>query len=69
MTRSEVEAFNAGVLAVLDVAARCADGLASEAWKPAKEGAADALRELADAGIGLLRPVKDGASQVTAKAA
>lgn len=50
---SEISAVNAGVRAVLDAARQTAQALRDEpGWKPTREGAADALDELAAAGAG-----------------
>lgn len=49
------EAFNYGVQAVLDIAAAVAQRMRADRWRPGKEGAADALDELAVAGRMLLR--------------
>ncbi|MGB7100805.1 MAG: hypothetical protein WBD95_18840 [Xanthobacteraceae bacterium] len=54
MTNECVEAFNAGVRAVLDIAAAAATKTRRMQWKPGREGAADALEELAEAGKMLL---------------
>ena len=55
MTNECVEAFNAGVRAVLDIAVAAATKTRAMQWKPGREGAADALEELAEAGRMLLQ--------------
>ena len=55
MTLAEIRAYNGGVHAVLDIASRAAASLRAESgWKPTREGAADALDELAESGKALL---------------
>ena len=54
MTPSEVRAYNAGVLAVLEIASTTAQTIRSQPWKPTREGATGALAELAEAGRALL---------------
>lgn len=58
MSPVEMRAFNAGVLAVFNIALQASASARSLPWKPAREGAADALAELADAGRALL--ISDG---------
>ena len=48
-TVAERNAFRAGVQTVAATARAAADRLADAAWRPTREGGADALRELADA--------------------
>ena len=58
MTQSEIDAYNAGVMAVLNVAAATAataSAIGNErGWKPTREGAAEALKGLAESGRALL---------------
>ncbi|MGB7097526.1 MAG: hypothetical protein WBD95_01995 [Xanthobacteraceae bacterium] len=55
MTGAEIVAFNAGVRAALDAARQTAQALRDKpGWKPTREGAADALDELAITGSALL---------------
>jgi hypothetical protein len=58
MNPSEIRAYNAGVLAVLDIARVAAESIGTEPWKPTRGGAAGALEELAKAGRALL--INDG---------
>lgn len=59
---SEISAVNAGVRAVLDAARQTAQALRDEpGWKPTREGAADALDELAVAGEALLIELSEAA--------
>lgn len=55
MTHIEAAAYNAGVLAVLDLARQSAQAIARRSRRPLYEGfAAEALDELAEAGRALL---------------
>ncbi len=59
MTKGETAAYNSGIEAVLDIARRSAAILRAAPWRPAREGGADALDELAHAGEALLLPDPD----------